>query len=334
MPKPFKNFYPYFRLMLKPKESVRQIVRAPLPAQKGIRLEIKREDLLHRHISGNKYRKLFYNLREARRLGHKRLLTFGGAFSNHIAATAAAGKEAGFETVGIIRGDELGRRKEEVLRQNPTLAFATSQGMRLYFIDRKTYREQKDDPDFLRRLERLFGPFYHVPQGGTNELGVKGAEEILGPSDGDFDFIATAVGTGGTMAGLIRASSPHQHVLGFPALKENFLHRDIKRYVAKRNWTLIRDYHTGGFAKINKELIGFINSFYALTGIPLDPVYTGKMMFGLWDMIRKDSFRRGTSILVVHTGGLQGLDGMNARLRRKGLPLLELPSFYVSETNT
>jgi len=322
--------------MLKPKQSVRQVVRHPLLEKKKIRLEIKRDDLLHPHISGNKYRKLFYNLIEARKKGFTRLLTFGGAYSNHIAATAAAGKEGGFETIGIIRGDELGKHLAEVLQNNPTLAFAASQGMKFHFIDRKTYREQKENPEFLRALEQMFGPFYMIPQGGTNELGVQGAAEILSPADKIFDYITTAVGTGGTMAGLIRASSPQQTVLGFPALKENFLHRDIAAYTTKTNWQLVRDYHLGGFAKINADLIRFINDFYRQTGIPLDPVYTGKMMFGLMDMIEKDRFAPGTSILAIHTGGLQGTDGMNRRLRQKGLPLLEIPAFYAAsnETNT
>ena len=311
--------------------SVNEEVRHPLLEKHHVEMFIKREDRLHPHISGNKYRKLFYNLVEAKRMGHKRILTFGGAFSNHIAATAAAGKEFGFETIGVIRGDEFKDRLSEVLKENPTLAFAARQGMKFYFVDRKTYREKKDRPAFLRKLRRYFGEFYHVPQGGTNELAVKGTEEILEPTDYSFDFVTSAVGTGGTIAGIINASSPYQKVLGFPALKENFLHKDISRYVKKKNWDLVRDYHFGGFAKINEGLVKFINDFYRQTGIPLDPVYTGKMFYGLFDMIKKGIFRPGTRILAIHTGGLQGIDGMNIRLRKKGMPLLEVPSFYEEE---
>ncbi len=317
-------------MILPKKESENQKVSHPLLEEKGVTLFVKREDLLHKHISGNKYRKLFYNLIDAKRKRYKRILTFGGAFSNHIAATAAAGRAFGFETIGVIRGNELAGRIEEVMTENPTLAFAHRQGMRFYFVDRTTYR-LKETADFIENLKQRFGHFYLVPQGGTNELAVKGAQEILNENDAEFDYIACAVGTGGTIAGIINASMPRQKVLGFPALKENFLQHDIRKYVRKNNWTLIRDYHFGGFAKINEGLITFVNRFYRQTGIPLDLVYTGKMLYGLFDMIEKGHFTRETKILAVHTGGLQGIDGMNFRLQKKGLPLLELPVHYAGK---
>ncbi len=317
-------------MILPKKESENQKVSHPLLEEKGVTLFVKREDLLHKHISGNKYRKLFYNLIDAKRKRYKRILTFGGAFSNHIAATAAAGRAFGFETIGVIRGNELAGRIEEVMTENPTLAFAHRQGMRFYFVDRTTYR-LKETADFIENLKQRFGHFYLVPQGGTNELAVKGAQEILNENDAEFDYIACAVGTGGTIAGIINASMPRQKVLGFPALKENFLQHDIRKYVRKNNWTLIRDYHFGGFAKINEVLITFVNRFYRQTGIPLDPVYTGKMLYGLFDMIEKGHFTRETKILAVHTGGLQGIDGMNFRLQKKGLPLLKLPVHYAGK---
>ncbi len=317
-------------MILPKKESENQKVSHPLLEEKGVMLFVKREDLLHKHISGNKYRKLFYNLIDAKRKRYKRILTFGGAFSNHIAATATAGRAFGFETIGVIRGNELAGRIKEVITENPTLAFAHRQGMRFYFVDRTTYR-LKETADFIENLKQRFGHFYLVPQGGTNELAVKGAQEILNENDAEFDYIACAVGTGGTIAGIINASMPRQKVLGFPALKENFLQHDIRKYVRKNNWTLIRDYHFGGFAKINEALITFVNRFYRQTGIPLDPVYTGKMLYGLFDMIEKGHFTRETKILAVHTGGLQGIDGMNFRLQKKGLPLLKLPVHYAGK---
>jgi len=289
--------------------------------KKDITLVVKREDLLHEHVSGNKFRKLYYNVIEAREKGYDKLLTFGGAYSNHIAATAAAGKELGIKTIGVIRGDELGENIEKTLQENPTLRFAVSQGMQLHFVSRKAYR-QKTEPEFIANLFQLFGKFYLVPEGGTNELAVKGTEEILTPEDDAFDYICSAVGTGGTIAGLINTAKPHQKVLGFPALKENFLHNHIAKYTHSDNWELIRDYNFGGFAKIDKKLVDFINMVNTLHNLPLDPVYTGKMLYGIIDLIKKDYFPKGSKILAIHTGGLQGKNGMNIRLKKKEMPLL------------
>ena len=290
--------------------------------KKDITLVVKREDLLHEHISGNKFRKLYYNVIEAREKGYDKLLTFGGAYSNHIAATAAAGNELGIKTIGVIRGDELGKNLEKTLEKNPTLGFAVSQGMQLHFVSRKAYR-QKNGPEFITNLFQLFGKFYLVPEGGTNELAVKGTEEILTPEDDSFDFICSAVGTGGTISGLINAAKSHQKVLGFPALKEQFLHQNIAKYTQSNNWELIRAYHFGGFAKIDKKLVDFINMVNSLHNLPLDPIYTGKMLFGIIDLIKKDYFPKGSKILAIHTGGLQGKAGMNIRLKEKRLPLLK-----------
>jgi len=289
--------------------------------KKDITLVVKREDVLHEHVSGNKFRKLYYNVIEAREKGYDKLLTFGGAYSNHIAATAAAGKELGIQTVGVIRGDELGENLEQTLQENPTLRFAVSQGMQLHFVSRKAYR-QKTEPEFIANLFQLFGKFYLVPEGGTNELAVKGTEEILTPEDKEFDYICSAVGTGGTIAGLINSTKPHQKVLGFPALKEQFLHQNIAKFAQSDNWKLIRDYHFGGFAKIDKKLVNFINMVNSLHYLPLDPIYTGKMLYGIIDLIKKDYFPKGSKILAIHTGGLQGKDGMNIKLKKKALPLL------------
>ena len=285
----------------------------------GISIAIKREDLIHPFISGNKYRKLKYNIMEAKKVSKTTLLTFGGAFSNHIAAVAYAGKEHNCKTIGIIRGEEL--EKKEVL--NPTLQFAKDCGMTFKFVSRETYRT-KTDSNFINNLRHEFGDFYLLPEGGTNDLAVKGCEEILKTDDFKFDYICCAVGTGGTISGLINASKTHQKILGFPALKGNFLEQDIRKFANQENWELITDYHFGGYAKIKPELISFINKFKEDYKIPLDPIYTGKLMFGIFDLIEKGFFPNDSKILAIHTGGLQGIAGANNMLKQKNLPLIEI----------
>ena len=290
-----------------------------VPNRFGIELFMKREDQIHVHISGNKYRKLKYNLKEATRQGFKKIVTFGGAYSNHIAAVAAAGNEFGFNTVGVIRGEEL----KDKINTNPTLLFAQSQGMEFYFISRSAYKE-KDSHDFIETLRAKFGHFYLVPEGGTNQLAVKGCEEIISPKDQKFNYVCCAVGTGGTISGLINASSSEQKILGFPMLKGDFLSDIISKFVSKKNWELITNYHFGGYAKVSTELITFINEFKEHYGIPLDPVYTGKLLFGVIDMIHKGNFAPNSKILVIHTGGLQGITGMNEQLKLKRLPQINV----------
>ncbi|MGS2761776.1 1-aminocyclopropane-1-carboxylate deaminase/D-cysteine desulfhydrase [Sinomicrobium sp. M5D2P9] len=285
--------------------------------QKKIRLEIKREDLIHPFVSGNKFRKLKYNLLEAKEKGYDTLLTFGGAYSNHIAATAAAGKECGFKTIGVIRGEELCEKTGE----NPTLLFAENEGMQFKFVSRSDFR-RKDTPEFTAGLQEEFGSFYLLPEGGTNLLAVKGCEEILTSGDTDFDYICCAVGTGGTIAGLINSSGDNQKVLGFPALKGDFLIDDIRKFAQKDNWCLHGEFHFGGYAKVNEELVRFINDFRQKTGVPLDPVYTGKMLYGILKLVNNGYFKSGSKILAVHTGGLQGIPGMNTVLLKKKLPLI------------
>ncbi len=284
----------------------------------GNQLFIKPEYLIHPFISGNKYRKLKYNLQKAKALNKNTLLTFGGAYSNHIAATAYAGKSYGFKTIGIIRGEEL----KDKVASNPTLKFAKSCGMQFKFVTREVYRSKLEN-DFIENLKLEFGDFYLVPEGGTNQLAIKGCEEILNDSDRDFDFICCSVGTGGTISGLINSSQSHQKILGFPALKGDFIREDIRKFATKDNWDLITDYHFGGYGKIKPELIAFINDFKKRYNIPLDPVYTGKMMYGIFDLIEKQFFPKDSKILAIHTGGLQGIDGMNIKLKQKGWPQIE-----------
>ena len=279
---------------------------------KDIELVIKREDEIHPHISGNKYRKLKYNIIAAKEQGFDTLLTFGGAYSNHIAATSSVGEKFGFKTVGIIRGEELANKIEE----NSTLSFAKNCGMQFKFITRSLYRE-KENSEFIKELKKGFGNFYTLPEGGTNHLAIKGCEEILTKDDKSFDYICTSVGTGGTISGIINSAELDQKIIGFSSLKGKFLKDEIEKWTAKRNWELNTDYHFGGYAKTNDELITFINKFKSATGVPLDPIYTGKMLYGIVDMVRNNRFKKGSKILMIHTGGLQGIDGMNKVLKQK-----------------
>jgi 1-aminocyclopropane-1-carboxylate deaminase len=271
-----------------------------LLADAGVRLSVKCEYLNHPFISGNKWWKLKYNLEEAARLGKKKLLTFGGAYSNHIYAMAAAANELGFELVGIIRG-------EETLPLNSTLAFAKGKGMQLHYVTREDYRK-KTEPDFQKKLTDLFGDFYLIPEGGTNELAVKGVAEFANSllRELKFDYLSLPVGTGGTIAGIISGLDAEKKIIGFPALKgAQFLEREIRTYTDKENWQLMYDYHFGGYAKSTKELTDFMEQFERAHNIPLDPIYTAKMMFGIFDLVKQGFFKRGSTLLIVHTGGLQ-----------------------------
>ena len=283
-----------------------------------VKVFVRREDLIHPFVSGNKFRKLKYNLLQATKENQKTLLTFGGAYSNHIAATAYAGKENGFQTIGIIRGDELASKIEE----NPTLKFAQECGMKFEFVSRDEYR-LKDTADFIANLKEKHGSFYLVPEGGTNTYAVSGCEEILTNEDANYDYICCAVGTGGTIAGISNSASETQKVLGFPSLKGDFLQKDICNFATKDNFKLISDYHFGGYGKVNEELIAFINSFYKENKIPLDPIYTGKMFFGVIDLIKNNYFPENSKILLIHTGGIQGVAGMNLKLINKKLQTIQ-----------
>jgi 1-aminocyclopropane-1-carboxylate deaminase len=279
-----------------------------------VKVFIRREDLIHPFVSGNKFRKLKYNLLQAAKENHHTLLTFGGAYSNHIAATAYAGKKSGFKTIGIIRGDELASK----INENPTLKFAQDCGMKFEFVSRQQYR-MKESLDFISKLNKKYGPYYLVPEGGTNSYAIKGCEEILSNQDSIFDYICCAVGTGGTIAGISNSVIEKQKVLGFPSLKGDFLQKDICNFAKQDNFSLISDYHFGGYGKVNEELIAFINSFYKENKIPLDPIYTGKMVFGVIDLINKNYFPENSKILLIHTGGTQGVEGMNIKLKNKKL---------------
>jgi 1-aminocyclopropane-1-carboxylate deaminase len=281
-------------------------------------LDIKREDLLHKEVSGNKLRKLKYNLIEAQSQGKKLLITFGGAFSNHIAATAAAGKIAGFDTIGIIRGEELGANLQHTLATNDTLATASSNGMELQFVSRTAYRV-KNEASYLAELRATYPHAYIIPEGGTNELAVKGTEEILTAADKTlYDIITVAAGTGGTAAGIINSAEKNQRVVVFSALKGDFMRDEILKYTTRTDFEVIDETQFGGYAKSSEALIDFMNVRFRESGIPLDPIYTAKMMYGVEQMIESGVITGKSRILAVHTGGLQSIAGFNKKLLKKG----------------
>jgi len=283
----------------------------------GTLLSIKREDLHGDGISGNKLRKLKYNVSKAKAQGYTKILTFGGAYSNHILAASYIKKNYEIDVIGVVRGEELADK----IKENPTLFKAQENGMEFHFVSREVYRN-KMSPDFLGELKDEFGDFYLLPEGGTNNLAIKGCEEILTPEDEGFNYICCAVGTGGTIAGLINTSRENQKVIGFSALKGDFLKDDVGALVTKSNWEIQTEYHFGGYAKTTTELVRFINNFKSETGVQLDPIYNGKMMYGIFDLMKKGYFSKNTSILAIHTGGLQAIEGMNRLLQKKGMPLI------------
>ncbi len=275
----------------------------------GIELWLKRDELLHPHISGNKWRKLLPNIEIAFRKGYRQLLTFGGAYSNHLAAVAAAGRILGFRTIGIVRGERI-----EPL--NPTLSFAERQGMFLLFVSRRAYQLYKH-PDYWPEWKRRFGHVYILPEGGSNWAAVNSCRQIaqevhaLGIKP---DHWCVAAGTGATAAGLIRGRHSGQvHVIA--VLKGHFLRSIIEQWVDKtgKEWQLHTNFHHGGIAKWTPQLLEFITDFWQQTGIRLDPIYTGKMMWGTYQLAQNGVMARGTTVVAVHTGGLQGIKGFNQR---------------------
>lgn len=278
-----------------------QEIHDPIFEKAGVRVLIKREDLNHPHISGNKWWKLKYNLDEAIRQKLTTLLTFGGAYSNHIYATAEAANELGLKSIGIIRG-------EEALPLNTTLSFAKEQGMTLHYVSRDLYRT-KGEQNLIDDLHENFGDFYLIPEGGTNDLAVKGVEEFARTLGNGFDYLCCAVGTGGTMAGLVMGVDKRKEVIGISVLKGGeFLNEEVRKFLVKRytKWRIETGYHFGGYAKSDRDLMNFINLFESTQSILLDHVYTGKLFFGVFDLINKNNFKRGSTVMILHSGGLQG----------------------------
>jgi len=272
----------------------------------GVRLLVKSEYLNHPFVSGNKWWKLKYNLEEARKSGNRTLLTFGGAYSNHIYATAAAAKELGLKSIGVIRG-------EKVLPLNSTLTFAGECGMQMHFVSREEYRK-KLERSFVESLREKFGDFYLIPEGGSNTLAVKGCAEFAREklSSTEFDYLCLPVGTGGTMAGIIAGLEGKKNIIGFSVLKNgSFLIDEVRKlqweYSARDypNWTLQTDYHFGGYAKQTPALNEFILNMEDQHHLSLDPIYTAKTVAGVFDLIERSYFSKGSTILILHTGGLR-----------------------------
>jgi 1-aminocyclopropane-1-carboxylate deaminase len=270
-------------------------------AAAGVRVMLKRDDLIHPDLPGNKWRKLKYNLQAGQAAGASRLLTFGGAYSNHIRAVAAAGALFGFATVGVIRGEA-----HDPL--NPSLRFAVDHGMQLTYLDRQTYR-RKTEPAVIDGLRDQFGDFYLVPEGGSNALAVRGCTELVEEITEDFDVICCAVGTGGTLAGIAAGLAPHQRAIGLSSLKGgSFLSDDVAALQhdalgeVTGNWEIETGYHFGGYAKSKPELVAFVDDFEARHGVRLDWVYVAKMMYGVFDLVQRGRFATGTRVVVVITG--------------------------------
>ncbi len=293
-------------------------IKEPFLDQQQVRLYCLRleqlfpeNEALYRAISGNKYFKLKYNILQALKEQAMTLLSFGGAYSNHIYALAAIGKLLALPTIGVIRG-------ESCQSLNPVLACAEKWGMHLIYLNREQYRKKHSDIA-LKAIASLYAPYYLLPEGGSNALAVKGCAELLHFIPDNMDTIALAVGTGGTMAGIIQGLYQHSNsttkVLGFSVLKgDNFLTQAVRNLLSdtdtplaseRVNWQVINTYHFGGYAKVTPLLRQFMDRFEQQHALLLDPVYTAKMLYGIYDMVEKGRLKN-TNILCIHTGGLIG----------------------------
>ncbi len=286
-----------------------QKVDDTLLQQAGVELWLKRDDLIHPVISGNKWRKLKYILNHALHKKMHTIISMGGPWSNHLHALAYAGKQLGLTTKAFVRGE-----KPDVL--SPTLRDVLAWGMEIHFVSRHYYRELRQYRQF-DSLPDLIPGEYWLPEGGASPLALQGVHEIVTEIPVQYDSLAVAVGTGTTLAGLIAASNHDTQIVGIAALKgAAFLDDDVKRLIApeeKANWKILLDYHAGGFARTTPALLAFIQQFEAQQRIPLDRVYNAKMLYALYDQIQQGLFPRGSRIVAIHTGGLQGMRTMTSR---------------------
>ena len=290
-----------------------QRIDTDLFSEKGLTVHVKRDDLIHPTVMGNKWRKLKYNLAYALEQGFEGVITPGGAYSNHVAATAAACREHQLASVGIIRGDELHPSS------NATLKFASACGMKLHFVDRGHYRVAKQNPEEWRHR---YPKFYFLPEGGTNHLAIKGCQEIVEELEEGWDYLAVSIGTGGTMAGLLKGMKGQGLLVGFSSLKGVFMEEEFGQLASNygipyTNYKIISDFHFGGYGKTDDTLIDFINREKAAIGLLFDPLYTAKMYFGLLKLVRDNFFEPGSKIVVLHTGGLQAIEGYNEKYSKK-----------------
>ena len=283
--------------------------------EESVSIAMKRDELNHAHVQGNKWRKLKHNFQAYQEGAYEQIISFGGVFSNHVYALAAATTELDIPCTLFLRGYTLDE-------ENPTVQFLRSCKVDIQLLDHPSYRE-KNSPVFLADLNEKYPNAYIIPEGGTNAAGVLGARElgheIMEQCKGDLpDYICVSAGTGGTAAGIIKAfNDTRVEVLVFSSLKGDFLKADIARLSESDNFTLVTDYHFKGYARFNEDLISFINRFKTQNGISLEPIYTGKMMYGIHDLIVKNYFPTGSKILAIHTGGLQGIKGYNYRYASK-----------------
>jgi len=285
-------------------KSILSRIHDPLLERHEIELWIKRDDLLHPVISGNKWRKLKYILDHALSSGAHTIISMGGAYSNHLHALAYAGRKLGLKTTGLVRGEQ-----PDAL--NPTLADLQNWGMELKFVSRSDYRALRHHKGW-RDLPGIEPQQYWLPEGGAQALALKGVAELVQEISIPYDVLCVPCGTGTTLAGIVEAVPESASVIGFAALKNaNFLTGDVESLLSRpyTNWQINLDYHFGGFAQVNAELMNFIAAFELKAPIPLEPVYTGKMLYGLYDLIAKGYFKPGQRIIAVHTGGLQGKRG-------------------------
>ncbi|MEU2127450.1 pyridoxal-phosphate dependent enzyme [Streptomyces sp. NPDC018352] len=272
-------------------------------ARHGVRLLLKRDDLIHPDLPGNKWRKLSLNLRAA---AGRTVLTFGGAYSNHLRATAAAGRLLGFPTVGVVRGDELAGRP-----LNPSLARCAADGMTLHFVDRATYRA-KGDPEVLAGLLSLFGECCVVPEGGSNAMAAQGCTELGRELRGAADVVAVACGTGGTLAGLAAGLAPGQRALGVPVLRGGFLGDAVRGLQEEAfggpagAWSLDERFHFGGYARTTPALHAFADDFGQRHGLPVERLYVAKLLYALTELAGEGAFPPGTALAAVVTGSPQG----------------------------
>ncbi len=286
-----------------------QRLKHPLFEQHQLNVKIKRDDLLHPIISGNKWRKLKYNIEQLKQENYRGILSFGGGYSNHIHALAYAGHYYGFKTLGIIRG-------EPHYANNATLSAAQKWGMQLIFVDRNSYR-QRYDRNYLTELQQIYPEYFIVPEGGSNQLALPGVAEVCQElnSQTQYDTLLTPVGSAGTLSGLIIGDSNQHQILGIAVLKQaEHLIEQVKQLTCAANshdnWQLLTQYHYGGYAKFSPQNLTDLKAFSELTGVPFEPIYSGKMILALLDLINKNAFEPGHRIVLLHTGGLQGLAGL------------------------